>query len=102
MARGRTKSTLHYHGCTSCRRKYSCGVDKCQADGRCNPCISGIHSILAEGSEPQDCCFRNTPLPQMRTQAEREPYKLFGPTWFKCPTCARQFPVQPPQVRTTP
>lgn len=99
MARSRTKSTLHHHGCTGCRRRYVCGVADCQADGRCMVCRTGRVSAGIQAWGPQECCYRNSPLPEMRTKAEREPYKLFGVPWFKCPTCARQHPCQPEQVK---
>lgn len=100
MTRSRTKKTQHHHGCILCNRRYSCGIEGCQTARRCNACISGRMHDGVRAWEPQECCFRNSPLPIIRTKKERDPYDLVGEPWFKCPTCARQFPCQPEQVKT--
>lgn len=100
MARGRTKESQHHHGCTECNRRYVCGAVGCETASRCNTCVSGRVSDGARAWEPHDCCYASAPLPIIRTAKEREPYKLAGQPWFKCPSCARQFPCQPKQVKT--
>lgn len=98
MARSSSKAKQHHHGCTKCRRRYCCSCLS-EEPGLCNVCLSGRETAASRAWDPQPCCLANEPLPLLRTAEQRKPYLLSGTPWFKCPTCARQFPVQPSQVK---
>ncbi len=84
------KGKAHYHGCTTCRSRYSCACKTPQRIGRCPNCRLGrTRSLLVV--KPEACCTGDNL--RLARPDERESYKLAGDhAWLICKVCFRQQP----------
>lgn len=99
MSKSEFAGKQHHHGCERCNRRYVCACLTPDTNDVCNSCRAGRVTAAARAWEPQDCCLQAAPLTSLGKD-EKRALKLVGPTpWFKCPTCARQFPCQPEEVK---
>lgn len=84
------KNKAHYHGCPTCRSRFSCACATPERTGQCPNCKLGrVRSLLVV--RPAACCHGDN-LRAVRND-ERTSYKLAGDhAWLICRKCFRQQP----------
>lgn len=83
------KPELHYHACTTCKRRYPDACTTPKTNQVCITCKSGRLSIHALAIDPRPCCATHLRLTR---KDELKTYRLEGPgPWWICAKCFRQF-----------
>lgn len=90
----RMADTLHFHGCSACRRTIGCYCSTPAENPVCRPCRGLLLSVYDVTREPQECCHRD--VTQVIRKEDVELYALAGPgPWFRCTTCFRHHAQNP-------
>lgn len=95
MATRSTSTSVHAHGCMTCRARFEDGCSQPNEPRECRTCKGGVPwAVLVANRLPRDCCQLHS---RLATKEELKSYRLSTACdWFRCSICARTFPYSNP------